>query len=60
MVLVGKPKGKEILERSRLNGWEDNIKMYFKILDRMDKMYLVQSKENLRVFMSEVLNSVFP
>jgi hypothetical protein len=34
--------------------------MDFKVLDRMDKMYLVQSKENLRVFMSEVLNSVFP
>jgi hypothetical protein len=56
-VLVGKPKGKRLLVRSR-HRWEDNIKMNLQevVHGGMDCIKLAQDREMWRALLNVVMN----
>jgi hypothetical protein len=56
-ILVGKPEGKKLLERSRRR-WEDNIKMDLREIGWgvMDWTDLAQNRDQWRTLVSTVMN----
>jgi len=60
-VLVGKPEGKRLLERSRRR-WEDNIKMALEEVGcgRMDWVQLAQDRDGWRALVNAVMNLRVP
>jgi hypothetical protein len=56
-VLVGKPKGKRPLERSRLR-WEDNIKLDLREMgiDGANWIQLDQNRAHWRAFVNTLIN----
>jgi len=60
-ILVGKPEGRRLLERSRRR-WEDNIKIDLQEVGcgGMDWIELVQDKKRWRALVNAVMNFRLP
>jgi hypothetical protein len=60
-VLIGRPKGKSLLERPR-HRWEDNIKLDLREIgiDRVNWIQLAQDRVQWRAFVNMVMNLQVP